>query len=249
MIDRMMKAALVAILLAMAPLVSGGEPLSEAQVDTLRKALEKPNMGLKVISAQTTGVPNLVEVQLSEGPMIYSTLEGDYFIVGDLYEVGPESYVNLAEQRRDALRMETLAELSRDDMIIFAPEKETRSYITVFFDDTCYYCQKLHGEVAELNANGVEVRYLAYPRAGLSSDAYKNLASAWCADDPNETLVKLINKESVPVNVCEGNPVAAQFELGQELGVRGTPAIITEGGKMIPGYQSASELMATLGLN
>jgi len=83
----------------------------------------------------------------------------------------------------------------------------------------------------------------------MSSDAYKNLASAWCADDPNETLVKLINKESVPVNICEGNPVAAQFQLGQELGVRGTPAIITEGGKMIPGYQSASELMATLGLD
>ena len=43
MIDRMMKTALVALLLAMASLVSAGEPLSDAQVETLRKALEKPN--------------------------------------------------------------------------------------------------------------------------------------------------------------------------------------------------------------
>jgi thiol:disulfide interchange protein DsbC len=49
--------------------------------------------------------------------------------------------------------------------------------------------------------------------------------------------------------VCEGNPVAAQYQLGQELGVRGTPAIITQDGQMIPGYQSADELMVTLGLN
>ena len=134
-------------------------------------------------------------------------------------------------------------------MIIYSPEKDPRTYVTVFFDDTCFYCQKLHKEVPQLNKNGVEVRYLAYPRAGLSSDAYRNLASAWCADDPEETLNNLIAKKTVAPNVCQDNPIAAQYELGQELGVRGTPAIITETGQMIPGYQSADELMVTLGLN
>ena len=53
----------------------------------------------------------------------------------------------------------------------------------------------------------------------------------------------------MPVNQCDDNPVAQQYQLGQELGVRGTPAMITETGQMIPGYQSADELMVTLGLN
>jgi thiol:disulfide interchange protein DsbC len=53
----------------------------------------------------------------------------------------------------------------------------------------------------------------------------------------------------VPEKVCPGNPVADQYALGQQLGVRGTPAIITETGQMIPGYQSADELMVTLGLS
>ena len=63
------------------------------------------------------------------------------------------------------------------------------------------------------------------------------------------TMTRLKGKESVPENVCADNPVAAQYELGQQLGVRGTPAMVTEDGTLIPGYQSADDLMVTLGLN
>jgi len=249
MINRLLRSGLAAILFAAASVGLAGEALTEAQLDKLRASLEKPDVGLKVISGQTSAIPGLVEVQLSDGPVIYATPAGDYFIVGDLYSVGPDGYVNLAEKRRDAERVERLAQLKREDMIIFSPEKKARSFITVFFDDTCFYCQKLHQEVPALNKQGVEVRYLAYPRAGLNSDAFRNLASAWCADDPRETFNQLVKKEKVPENVCEDNPVAAQFQLGQELGVRGTPAIVTESGQMIPGYQTAEELLVTLGLN
>ncbi|HEY6130866.1 MAG TPA: DsbC family protein [Halioglobus sp.] len=249
MIYRALKSALMAILVATAPLAVAGEPLAKEQLDKLRAALEVPTTGLKVSSAQTSEIPGLYEVQLTEGPLVYSTLKGDFFIVGDLYSVTPKGYVNLAEKRRDAERVAKLAKVKRDDMIIFSPEGETRAYISVFFDDTCFYCQKLHHEVPQLNKNGVEVRYLAYPRAGVGSDAFKQLASAWCADNRLETFTKLSNKQSVPENVCAGNPVAAQYQLGQELGVRGTPAIVTQSGQMIPGFQTADELMVTLGLN
>ncbi|NQX89898.1 MAG: DsbC family protein [Halioglobus sp.] len=249
MIDRTLKSALTVSFAIFAVVSMAGEPLTSGQMDKLRAGLEKPDVGLKVISAETSVVAGLVEVTLSEGPVVYATPDGKQFIVGDLYAVGPDGYTNLTERRRDAERATLLASVKREDMIIFGPEKAARSHVTVFFDDTCYYCQKLHGEVAALNAAGVEVRYLAYPRAGLSSDAFKNLASAWCADDPNATLVQLINKEKVSMNVCESNPVAAQYKLGQEMGVRGTPAIVTASGQMIPGYQSADELLVNLGLN
>jgi thiol:disulfide interchange protein DsbC len=226
-----------------------GEPLAPAQLEKLRAAMEAPGTGLKVLSAQTSEIAGLYEVELNDGPVVYATLKGDYFIVGDLYSVTSDGYVNLADQRRDKERVEKLAKIKKNDMIIFSPEGETRAYVSVFFDDTCYYCQKLHHEVPELNKNGVEVRYLAYPRAGVGSDAFKQLASAWCAEDPQETLNQLVSKTAVPENICEGNPIAAQYKLGQELGVRGTPAIITQTGQMIPGYRTAAELMGDLGLN
>jgi thiol:disulfide interchange protein DsbC len=248
MIYRILNSAFMALLVLVAPLGLAGEPLDKEQLDKLRAALEIPGGGLQVVGAQTSEIPGLYEVQFTNGPLIYSTLKGDFFIVGDLYSVTPKGYVNLAEKRRDGERMAKMATVKREDMIIFSPEGETRAYINVFFDTTCHYCQKLHGEVPELNKNGVEVRYLAFPRAGVGSDTFKQLASAWCADKPQEAFTKLNHKEAIPENVCKDNPVAAQYQLGQELGVNGTPAMITQTGQMIPGYQAANELMATLGL-
>ena len=249
MIFRVLQSVLVAALVVMAPLAMAGAPVDKAQLEKLRAVLEVPSMGLTVGSVKTSEIPGLYEVQFTNGPLVYSTEQGDYFILGDLFSVGPEGYVNLAEKRRDCERVAKLDAVAEEDMIVFSPEGEPKAYISVFTDVTCFYCQKLHKEVPELNKRGVEVRYLAYPRAGVGSDGYKQLASAWCADNPQDTLTKLKNKQSVPEKVCPDNPIAKQYQLGQELGVRGTPAIITQSGQMIPGYQTADELVATLGLN
>jgi thiol:disulfide interchange protein DsbC len=229
--------------------VSAGDSVPKEVEETLRAALEVPSTGLKVGTVQTSEIPGMFEVQFVNGPFIYSTASGDYFIVGDMFAAGPNGFVNLAEQRRDGERIEQLASLDIDDMIVFAPEGEPRAVMTVFTDVSCFYCQKLHKVVPDLNKRGVEVRYLAYPRAGIGSEAYRQLATAWCADNKQQTLTNMKNSQSVPENVCEGNPVAAQYLLGQKMNVRGTPAIITDTGKMVPGYQSADDLMVTLGLN
>ena len=249
MILKVLQAVLLAALVVTAPLAMAGAPVDKAQLEKLRAVLEVPSMGLTVGSVKTSEIPGLYEVQFTNGPLVYSTEQGDYFILGDLFSVGPEGYVNLAEKRRDGERVAKLDAVAEEDMIVFSPEGEPKAYISVFTDVTCFYCQKLHKEVPELNKRGVEVRYLAYPRAGVGSDGYKQLASAWCADNPQDTLTKLKNKQTVPEKVCPDNPIAKQYQLGQELGVRGTPAIITQGGQMIPGYQSADELVVTLGLN
>jgi thiol:disulfide interchange protein DsbC len=52
----------------------------------------------------------------------------------------------------------------------------------------------------------------------------------------------------MPLNDCEGNPVAEHYALGNRLGVRGTPAIVTSDGQMIPGYRSASDIASLLGI-
>ena len=249
MIFRVLQSVLVAALVVTAPLAMAGAPVDKAQLEKLRAVLEVPSMGLTVGSVKTSEIPGLYEVQFTNGPLVYSTAQGDYFILGDLFSVGPDGYVNLAEKRRDGERVAKLDAVAEEDMIVFSPEGEPKAYISVFTDVTCFYCQKLHKEVPELNKRGVEVRYLAYPRAGVGSDGYKQLASAWCADNPQDTLTKLKNKQTVPEKVCPDNPIAEQYQLGQELGVRGTPAIITQSGQMIPGYQSADELVVTLGLN
>ena len=201
-------------------------------------------------SVRPSPAPGIVEVQVINGPLLYATEDGGYFFLnGDLHQVSVSGAVNLTEERRSLARKEQLAAVSLEDMVVFSPKGETRDYVSVFTDVTCFYCQKLHREVDQLNAKGVEVRYLAFPRGGINSDGAKKLATAWCADDQQTTLTELKAGMDLPVNDCADSPIAAQYQLGQEMGVSGTPAIITSSGMMIPGYRPAADLIAALGLD
>lgn len=111
----------------------------------------------------------------------------------------------------------------------------------------CPYCRQFHRQVAELNGYGVEVRYLAYPRAGPHSDTGGKMASAWCAQDRRAALAMLKNGERIEPTTCE-EPVAEHLSLGEKLHVEGTPTVITEMGERIPGYLPAAELAERLGL-
>ncbi|MAV68753.1 MAG: protein-disulfide isomerase [Cellvibrionales bacterium TMED122] len=201
-------------------------------------------------SVRLSPAPGIVEVQVINGPLLYATEDGGYFFLnGDLHQVSEAGAVNLTEERRSSARKEQLAAVSLEDMVVFSPKGETRDYVSVFTDVTCFYCQKLHREVDQLNAKGVEVRYLAFPRGGINSDGAKKLATAWCADDQQTTLTELKAGMDLPVNDCADSPIAAQYQLGQEMGVSGTPAIITSSGMMIPGYRPAADLIVALGLD
>ncbi len=248
MSTRIVKLTLLPLFALLAAVANAGAPVDKAIADKISAALNSPAMGLKVTSVETSDAPGLYEVQFENGPMVYATADGQFFMTGDLFKSNGGAFVNLSEQRRDTERLALLDSLDEGDMIVFAPEGESRAEITVFTDTTCFYCQKLHREVPELNKRGVKVRYLAYPRSGMDSDGARQLIGAWCSDTPQETLTALKNKEPVPVSKCDGNPVAAQYQLGQQMGIRGTPAMITSTGQMIPGYQSADQLMVTLGL-
>ncbi|MEM8560678.1 MAG: thioredoxin fold domain-containing protein [Pseudomonadota bacterium] len=224
------------------------DAVDQEVVDAITSALANPAMGLEVSAVEASPIPGLYQVAYASGPVVYSTATGDYVILGDLYSVGADGYTNLTAKRLDGARATALAEIDEKDMIIFAPEGETIAQITVFTDTTCFYCQKLHREVPELNKRGVAVRYLAYPRAGVGSPGYEEMVTAWCAQDKQDTLTKLKDRQTVPQLSCEDNPVEVQYGLGQQMGVQGTPAMVMDDGTMIPGYQSADDLMTTMGL-
>ncbi|MFK7829457.1 MAG: DsbC family protein [Congregibacter sp.] len=245
---------LVALLLCLVPALSQAQSVAAQTVEKeieeqLRERLGSEAVGLPIDSIEKSEIDGMYRVLLKQGPAVYTTASGDFFILGDLFSVGVDGFVNLAERRRSEDRKVALADVPMQQKIVFAAEGETRAHITVFTDVSCFYCQKLHKEVPELNRRGIEVRYLAYPRQGIGSPGFRQLASAWCADDRQTTLTRLKNQEPMQDNVCPGNPVAEQFALGQQLGVQGTPAIVTPDGKMLPGYRSADDLITTLGLD
>lgn len=226
-----------------AALAGDSDSADQSVLDKLKKARPDFQFG----SVTTTSVKGMYKSNIINGPTIYVTEDGNHFFAGDFFQVGTDEIVNLGELEMEKDRVNALASMNKKDMIIFAP-KETKAVVYVFTDVDCYYCQKLHQEVPALNELGVEVRYLAFPRAGVGSPSYRKIASAWCADDPNESLTKLKAGEEIVDNVCDTNPVGAQYKLGSQLGVTGTPALVTAEGKLLPGYVPADKLAKNLGL-
>ena len=199
----------------------------------------------------STPVPSVMqgiyEVKVAGSTVLYVNAEGSFFVVGDLYALGADGFINVAEKQREQDRRQAIAALPAKDKIIFAP-KEVKATLTVFTDVDCGFCRKFHTEVPELNRMGIAVHYLAFPRAGLGSASFRQIATAWCSKDPQGTLTRMKAGEKIPDNVCSGNPVAAELALGSRLGVTGTPALILEDGTLIPGYRPANELAHILGL-
>lgn len=218
-------------------------PSADVLVNKL-KAL-RPNIPIE--SVHESPLPGIYALEIEGGTTFYGTADGRYLFTGDLYELGDTDLINLAELNRSMRRLELLAAVPEEDMVIFSPDGETKAVVSVFTDVDCGYCRKLHKEVPELNALGVEVRYLAYPREGIGSQSYDRIVSAWCADDRNAAITRLKSGGSIPAKSC-ANPVAQHYELGRQVGVTGTPAIVTEDGRLLPGFMSAERLAKSVGI-
>ena len=244
---KVLRAAVLA-LSAMACGVQAHAQAAEKPEAAIKRVLEGVQ-GLKVESVAPSEISGfyLVRTKASRAPL-YATADGKYFVAGDLYQVDGPNYVNIDEQRREGERAKELAAVKPNDMIIFKAKGPTKTVLNVFTDVDCHYCQVLHKEVPQLNAMGIEVRYLAYPREGIGSPTYQKLVTAWCAKDRQGTLTRYKNRENVPISTCADNPVAAEFDLGTRLGVEGTPALVTAKGELISGYVPAAKLAEKLGV-
>ena len=186
-------------------------------------------------------LPGVYEVTVG-AKIFYMSHDGRYLITGDLIDL--EQRINLSSEKRHQAGVAALENLGEDSMIVFAP-KEVKHTITVFTDIDCGYCRKLHAEMAAYNKLGIKVRYMAYPRAGVGSPSYDKAVAVWCADDKAKAMTTAKNGGNVPQKTCD-NPVAKQFELGQDLGVTGTPALLLENGQIYPGYAPADKLITVL---
>ena len=238
--------ASLATLLTFAAVWAAAETARSGPEAVIRERLEASRPGLPIQSVVPAEVEGMYRVELASGEMLHITADGRY-LFGDLWEVRERDLVNLSELRRNDQRKAMIAKLDSKDMVVFAPAGGTRAVVNVFTDIDCGYCQKLHSEMAGYNALGIEIRYLAYPRAGIGSPSAAKLITAWCSENRQEALTRLKRMEDVPARTCD-SPVEEDFALGQALGVNGTPALLLEDGRLVPGYIPPAELAGLLGL-
>ena len=189
-------------------------------------------------SVVATPVSGLYQVTFGT-QVVYLFEDGQHLLSGDLIDL--DAGVNLTEDARKSGRKSVIDSLDEAGMVVFSPT-DTISTITVFTDTECGYCVRLHQEINQLLAAGVEVRYLGYPRAGVGSSSFDTLVSVWCSDDPQQAMTDAKAGRAIEPRSCKTD-IARHMEAAQGVGVRGTPTIVLQDGKTIPGYVPAGELI------
>ncbi|KEF31087.1 MAG: DsbC family protein [Gammaproteobacteria bacterium] len=230
----------VAALLS-APLVAG-----EVE-DRIAERLSAAVPGLQVSSVRESEAEGLYEVQSNNGETIYTTVDGQYLLTGDMLKITDTGIANVTEQARTGQRRKVMESFGDDGVISFPAEGDEKAVISVFTDIDCPYCRKLHNEVGQLNGYGITVNYYAFPRSGPNTESFRKYESVWCADDQQAAMDAAKAGRRVEAAECE-NPVLEQYRLGGQVGVTGTPAIVLEDGTMVRGYVPADNLAKGLGL-
>lgn len=237
--------ALIALMLGQGALAEVNAEVASSIKARLAAANPQASFG----EVRKSPMAGIYEVDVAGGGTLFVSEDGSHFVVGDLYQASADGFVNVSEQRRTGQRARIMGEQKLDEMIVFSPKGKPKAHIYVFTDVDCGYCRKLHQDVPELNKRGVEVRYLAYPRTGTDSLGYRKLVTAWCAKDPQKALTALKNRENVPLSLCDNHPVLKQYELGNgPIDVRGTPTIVMQDGRVVPGYLPPQALAKELGI-
>nr|WP_136252569.1 bifunctional protein-disulfide isomerase/oxidoreductase DsbC [Ningiella ruwaisensis] len=217
---------------------------ADAQVsgerDELAAELSK-KLQLRIDSIADSQVPGLLELYTDRG-LFYASESGDYFLQARVYSL-KDGIVDVTEDSLKKMRLDGIEKFA-DSAITFKADNE-KYVVNVFTDATCGYCRKLHNEMDQINDLGITVRYLAFPRAGINSQVYKDAVSIWCSEDPQDAITRAKAGEQVADASCE-NKVAEQYNFGKQIGVNGTPNIILPDGSVVPGYQPAKNLEAAL---
>ncbi len=225
--------ALLTALLAASPLLAG-----ESVTPAVKHALEGAVPGQKPDRIEATPIPGVFELTFG-AHVVYVTQDGRYLLNGDVIDLTKQE--NITEPKRKQARVEAINALGDASMIVFAA-KQPKYTVSIFTDTTCPYCQQLHRDMDQLNALGVTVRYLAFPRSGIPSQIYDTMVSVWCADDPRKAITDAKSGKEVPSKTCK-NPVAEHYRLGREIGISGTPAMVLETGAIVPGYVPPQRLV------
>lgn len=210
-------------------------------------ALQKLAPGVHVDQVAPSPLPGFYQV-IASGQLVYVSTDGRYMLNGDLVDLAGKR--NLSERAWAGFRKAELAGVPASQRIVFAPP-HPKYTVTVFSDVNCGYCRMFHSHIDQLNAEGIAVEYLAWPREGLSTtagtptDTYTEMVSVWCAADRKAAFTAAKQGKAPAPATCP-NPVRDQFNLGMRLGVTGTPTIVGPDGMVLGGYVPPDKLLKLL---
>jgi thiol:disulfide interchange protein DsbC len=205
---------------------------------TIRKNLAErmPNLP-KIEQVSPTPVAGIYEVRFGN-EILYTDAQGDHVFEGSLVET--KSRTNLTEQRVNALTRIDFASLPIADAMVFKQGNGARK-VAVFADPNCPYCKTFERDLATIK--NVTVYTFLYPVLGPDSD--EKSRQIWCAKDAAASWRGWMIDGKPPTRLlgpCDNSAIARNTAFGRKHRLNGTPAVVFEDGRRVPGAMPADEL-------
>jgi thiol:disulfide interchange protein DsbC len=218
-----------------------------AQEAAIRKSLAERLPELpKIDEVSKTPIPGLYEVRIGT-EVLYADEHGDFLIEGSLIDT--KSKANLTQARIDKLTAIDFAALPLKDAIVWKQGSGARKLV-VFADPNCGYCKKFETEMQQVKDVTVYT-FLIPILGGDSPDKARNI---WCAKDNAAVWRDWMihgNPATRSMGTCDTSALQRNLAMAKKYRVTGTPALVFEDGKRVPGAlppdQVEKQLLASRG--
>lgn len=197
---------------------------------TIKKSFEE-RLKAKVEKVSKAPIGNLYEV-VADGQVFYTDEKAAYFLHGNLFDM--RTMKNLTAEKKFSLLPLDLA--------IKTVRGNGKNVLVTFEDPNCGYCKKLAKDMTKLK----DVTVYTFLYAVLGDDSVAKSKTIWCAADRSKAWNDWMVNGTTPVAAsakCDASSTLDKVtELGQQLGIRGTPFLMFANGQQSPGYIPGSEI-------
>lgn len=222
------------------PTVFVKKETNKPNYDQLRAYTRMKEKGMNVVDVGKGPVPGWRSVYVNDTFAVIDT-SGKNLYLGSMIDT--DSMIDKIQDTKLSFDIKKLKAFDHKVVITYPAHSEyannPRATMYVFTDTSCPYCSLQHEGVDELNANGVEVKYIPFMR-GFPKDTapgFTSMNDVWCreGEDRKERLhawktSRKMKKEPSNIQSCETSMeiLAKGHKLGSQLGVRGTPHSVIE---------------------
>jgi thiol:disulfide interchange protein DsbC len=191
----------------------------------------------KIDEVSKTPIPGLWEVRIGN-ELLYTDEQGNHVIQGTLFDT--KAKINLTEKRMEKLNAIDFDQLPLKDAMVMKQGTGARK-MAVFADPNCGYCKRFERDL--LSVKDVTIYTFLYPVLG--PDSNDKSRSIWCAKDAMKTWRAWMIDGVTPPKVagaCDTAAIERNSAFGRKYRINGTPAILFEDGKRVPGAMPAAEV-------